>query len=248
MYTRTRERMKTVDFWKLKSTRIILLAAALLSLLCVIRMLWPNREYLYEGSSLFQEGTAVSEFPVFEGVSLSPGVYRMELEYSCSTDMQSLCWVEDGNVFTGGLLTHGEQFYSGLSQTDFHMWLFESTDTLRILAMYDGQGYLQTGDLHIYETDKLWGICLTCIVVLTVFLLAIRMLLWYDRQYGISHENKNVIFLLSILVLTASIPFLTGMTPSGADFTYHLQRIEGIKDGILSGQFPVRLEDRKSVV
>lgn len=234
--------MKTVDFWKLKSTRIILLAAAFLSLLCVIRMLWPNREYLYEGSSLFQEGTAVSEFPVFEGVSLSPGVYRMELEYSCSTDMQSLCWVEDGNVFTGGLLTHGEQFYSGLSQTDFHMWLFESTDTLRILAMYDGQGYLQTGDLHIYETDKLWGICLTCIVVLTVFLLAIRMLLWYDRQYGISHENKNVIFLLSILVLTASIPFLTGMTPSGADFTYHLQRIEGIKDGILSGQFPVRLE------
>lgn len=234
--------MKTVDFWKLKSTRIILLAAALLSFLCVIRMLWPNREYLYEGSTLFQEGTAVSEFPVFEKVSLSPGVYRMELEYSCGTDMQSTCWVEDGNVFTNGLLTHGEQLYSGLSRTDFHMWLFERTDTLRIMVKYDGQGHLQTGNLRIYETNGLWGICLTVILAVTLLLLAIQMLRWYDRQYGLSRENKNVIFLLTVLTLAASVPYLMGMTPSGADLTYHLHRIEGIKDGILSGQFPVRLE------
>lgn len=31
---------------------------------------------------------------------------------------------------------------------------------------------------------------------------------------------------------------------SGADLTYHLHRIEGVKDGLLTGQFPVRLEPR----
>lgn len=74
--------MKTVGFWKLKSTRIILLVAAVLSFVCAVRILWPNREYLYEGSTLFQEGIAVSDCTVFEEISLSPGVYRMELEYS----------------------------------------------------------------------------------------------------------------------------------------------------------------------
>lgn len=234
--------MKTADFWKLKSTRIILLVAALLVFACVVRMLWPNREYLYEGETLFQEGTAVSDYPVFEGISLSPGVYRMELVYSCSTDMQSLCWVKDGNVFTNGLLTHGEQLYSGLSKTGFDMWLFEQTDTLQIMIKYDGQGYLRTGNLRIYETNKLWGICLTSIAAITLLLLAVRMLWWYDRRYGIAQENKNVIFLLFVITLVVSSPYLTGMTPSGADLGYHLHRIEGIKDGILSGQFPVRLE------
>ena len=159
--------MKTADFWKLKSTRIILLVATFLVFLCVVRMLWPNREYLYEGETLFQEGIAISDYPVFEGISLSPGVYRVELVYSCSTDIQNLCWVEDGNVFAGGLLTHGDQLYSGLSKTEFDMWLFEQTDTLQILIKYDGQGYLQTGNLRIYETNGLWGICLTVIVAIS---------------------------------------------------------------------------------
>lgn len=213
-----------------------------LALICVILMAQPNREYLYEGSVRFQEGNAVCDYPVFEGICLSPGVYRMELTYSCDTDMQSMCWPEDGNVITNGLLSHGEQLYSGLSHTDFHMWLFENTDTLRVLVKYDGQGGLWTGNLRIYETDQLWGICLTGIVTLTVLLLAVRLLLWWDRQYGISRENKNVLFLLIILTVVSSAPFCMGMTTAGGDLTYHLQRIEGIKDGILSGQFPVRLE------
>ncbi|MDE5747964.1 MAG: hypothetical protein K2I21_10355, partial [Acetatifactor sp.] len=140
--------MKTADFWNLKSTRKILLVSAFLMLLCVGRMLWSNREYLYEGETLFQEGTAISDYPIFEGISLLPGVYRVELVYSCSTDMQNQCRVEDGNVFAGGLLTHGEQLYSGLFNTDFDMWLFDQTDTLQVLINYDGQGYLKTGDLR----------------------------------------------------------------------------------------------------
>lgn len=234
--------MKTADFWKLKSTKILLSVSIFLVILCVVRMLWPNREYLYEGETLFQEGVPVSGYPVFENISLPMGVYRVELAYSCSTDMQSLCEVQDGGVFKGGLLTHGEQLYSGLSGTDFHMWIFERADALQVLINYDGQGYLQTGDLCIYETNQLWGICLTVIGTVTLLLLAIQMLWWYDRRYGISQENKNVIFLLFVLTLVASVPYLTGMTPSGADLGYHLHRIEGIKDGILSGQFPVRLE------
>lgn len=46
--------------------------------------------------------------------------------------------------------------------------------------------------------------------------------------------------LLGVTVL-ASYPLFYSMTGPGHDLNFHLYRIEGIKDGLLSGQFPVRL-------
>ncbi len=46
--------------------------------------------------------------------------------------------------------------------------------------------------------------------------------------------------LLGVSVL-ASYPLFYGMAGPGHDLNFHLYRIEGIKDGLLSGQFPVRL-------
>lgn len=230
-------------FLKRKSTRIILAISIFLILFCLVQMLRPNREYSFEGDTLFQEGVPVEDYPVYEGIRLPPGVYRIELAYSSSTDMQNLCYVQDSTVFPQGLLTHGEQIYSGLSATNFHMWLFGNADAMQILIKYSGQGSLRTGDLHIYETNQLWGIYLTVILFFTTLILTFHFLRSYDRAYPISGENKNVIFALSVLVLVASIPYLSGTTSiSGADLEYHLHRIEGIRNGILAGQFPVRLE------
>ena len=156
--------MNKLFFGKRKSTRIILAVSIFLILFCVVQILRPNREYFFEGDTLFQEGVPVEDYPVYEGIRLPPGVYCVELTYSSSTDMQNLCYVQDSKVFTQGLLTHGDQFYSGLSATSFQMWLFENTDDLRILIKYCGQGSLRTGDLYIYETNQLWGIYLTVIL------------------------------------------------------------------------------------
>jgi len=156
--------------------------------------------------------------------------------------MRNLCYAQDDTAFSHKALTHGVQVYSGLSAAVFHMWLFENTDALRILINYCGEGSLATGDLRIYETNQLWGIYLTVIVFFTVLILTFHFLRLYDREYPISRENKNVMFALSLLVLIASVPYLSEASPSGADLGYHLHRIEGIKEGILAGYFPVRLE------
>lgn len=237
--------MNKLFFWKRKSTRIILAVSIFLILFCMVQILRPNREYFFEGDTLFQEGVPVEDYPVYEGIRLPPGVYLVELTYSSSTDMQNLCYVQDSTVFTQGLLTHGDQIYSGLSATSFQMWLFENAEDLRILIKYCGQGSLRTGDLFIYETNQLWGICLTTILFFTVLILGFNFFRLYDKAYPISGENKNVMFALSVLVLIASVPYLSGTTfISGADLTYHLHRIEGIRNGILAGQFPVRLESQ----
>lgn len=216
--------------------------ALLLALVCLIQMLRPRREYLYEGGTCFTEGIAVHEQPIYEGISLPAGVYRVALEYSTSEDMRSLCQVQDGTVFPGGLLTNGETFYSGLSETRFQMWLFERADALQVLVNYDGVGHLNTGNLRIYDTGQLWGMYLTVVLAATLFALAAQLLYAYNKEYGISRENKAVLFWLPVIVLLACAPYLLEGMPSGGDLGYHLHRIEGIKDGIQAGYFPVRLE------
>lgn len=235
--------MKKFDFWRRKSTRLIVAVSVFLMSLCVLQILRPDREYIFRGNVSFQEGVSVEGYPVYGGIRLPPGVYRVELEYFCDTDMRNLCYVQDHTVFPQGLLTHGTQIYSGLSTTSFHMWLFENADAMEIRINYCGQGSLRTGDLHIYETNQLWGMYLTTVLFFTILLLSFQYLRLYDRAYPISGENKNVLFALAALALVSSIPWLSGTASvSGADLGYHLHRIEGIRDGILAGQFPVRLE------
>lgn len=63
-----------------------------------------------------------------------------------------------------------------------------------------------------------------------------------DGRFLIEKGADILVFcvLLGITVL-ASYPLFYGMTGPGHDLNFHLYRIEGIKDGLLSGQFPVRL-------
>jgi len=73
-------------------------------LLRTVQILHPNREYVFEGSTLFQEGSPVEGYPIYTGIQLPPGVYRIEQAYSSNTDMRNLCYAQDDTAFSGGKL------------------------------------------------------------------------------------------------------------------------------------------------
>lgn len=54
-------------------------------------------------------------------------------------------------------------------------------------------------------------------------------------------ERDLVTFLIMGIVLVVSYPLYTQTILYGHDINFHLYRIEGIKDGLLAGQFPVRI-------
>lgn len=69
------------------------------------------------------------------------------------------------------------------------------------------------------------------------------LLMWYFKFIkGADFSNAFVYFVLGLAVLAASAPLLTFYVQYGNDLNFHLWRIEGIKDGLLSGQFPVRVD------
>lgn len=206
-----------------------------LSLLCVIRIAMPNREWEYSGSYEFTKGEACTDQAVYEHIPLEMGVYRLELSYESAGDTNAICNVKDGTVYSGGLLCNGEHMYQALDHTSYDFWLFESTEELTVTIDYSGQESLTTGNLKIVETNLLWTRYLVILLALSA------VLLWTLKG---KKGDARVIFGIGVITFLASIPYLYDGMVSGADLTYHLLRIEGVKDGLLTGQFPVRLEPR----
>lgn len=234
--------MNAIQSLKQKNIYITLGVAVLISLFCVIRILLPKQEYLFCSEYYFAEEMARQETVIYEQIALPPGVYDVVLEYDTNTSMKNLCYLEDGTVHFGGMLTNGENLHQNLKNTDFRMWLFEGTEALQMKILYGGEGTLVTGNLTIYETNALWTMILTITWSIVILLCAIFAFGKYDRAVNVDTEKKNVFFALCCIILLASIPYLQNANISGGDLGYHLMRIEGVKDGLKSGQFPLRIE------
>lgn len=72
-----------------------------------------------------------------------------------------------------------------------------------------------------------------------VFLLYIGYVRYKSRK---DPAKAAVVITLIAVALVASYPVLSDYIVYGQDINFHLYRIEGLKDGLLSGQFPVRLD------
>lgn len=238
------QNIRELKLWKKRPVYLITIFFSMLVLMLAIRILWPCREYEFEGNYRFMSEMPVENAVIYEGISLNPGVWRIELEYEADTDLAAVCNVADGTVFSGGLLSNGEPLYSALTKTGYDIWLYEATENLQVVISYIGQGSLATGNLKIIETNQLWTMLLTIVIFAAVFIYSAMIFYYYDKEYAVDSEKKNVFFFVTVIALIISIPYLCGYNITGADLTYHLRRIEGVKDGLLGGQFPVRLEPR----
>lgn len=207
-------------------------------------MMIPCQEYLYEGSYSFEAGYPADNAVIFSEIKLKPGVYRVELEYAAEEDLAAACTVLDGTVSTGALLSNAEAMYSNLDRTGYEFWLYEGTDSLQVVIDYLGKGSLITGNLKIIETNRMWTMLFA--VGLFVWFVGCGVLIYrhYDQAGKVSSDKKKIFFGVMVVSFIASVPYLCGYNITGADLTYHLQRIEGVKDGLLGGQFPVRLEPK----
>ncbi len=184
-----------------------------------------------------QSGVLVS----FDGISLPRGVYRITLLYDTDTNMENLCQISDASAAYKTLLANYDFLYAGLHETDFNVWLMTAQDSLSVEVTYGGSGSLVVTGLKISETNALSRMMIFCVAVGALFVNALYAFAQYDRQYHVAVKTKNILFCLGLIILAASLPLMTDRMISTGDLIYHLLRIEGIKDGLLSGQFPVRI-------
>lgn len=220
---------------------IILGLIAIPALFCIFKIVSPKHSYYVSGETVLSEASGAGERVVYEGIALPAGVWLVGVEYTTDTDYNAHIGIQDGTVFPGGLKTNGEHVYKNGTDTGFHMWLYEGTEQLQVTLEYSGEGSCAVHGVRFTETRLLWTMLLT--VLLFAAFLAVLFLNWHfywrDR---LSREQKTVVLGIALITLFSSFFPLTGKGLNGIDLTFHYMRIEGVKDGLLSGQIPVRIE------
>lgn len=220
---------------KKRSFQILLLAEILLLLWGIIGLFGKDAVYEYSVESM------TGEYGNFENIALPRGVYTVSLYYDTDTDMVNRCEVKDTSIGYKQLLTNGEHLYAGLNHTNFTMWILEDTDHLSVNAVYGGTGSLEVTGLTISETNAASRMFLFWVVVISLLVNLGYLYRQYDKAYEIPAKKKNVAFGLGVTILFTSLPLMVDYIMSGGDIIYHLMRIEGIRDGLAAGQFPVRI-------
>lgn len=234
--------MKTINNLKLWKNRpwICLVVAEIILLLVLLSIGWfrQNEVYHYDADIFYRNDEG--NFCSYE-ITIPRGIYRVVLEYECTRDLQSFCNIVEAEERDKLLLCSGEHLSNGLGKSNFDLWI-KGNKVQAVVQIIDGGDNVVLNKLSIYQTDRdiTRNICI--LLMLSLFINGCYIFKKYDEVYHINKQKKVILFGLLFTIMISSIPLLVDFIYSGSDTTYHLLRIGNIKDGLLSGQFPVRID------
>lgn len=193
----------------------------------------------YIDSSEESKENFVSTVPV----DLKFGMYKLVFHYqSGEGGGHSYTLAGDNMDFREMLGNNHKRLPSDKKIYTANVWLSRKMPNFEVQFSFGGSGYLFISQVEVIE-NRNWvigaGVSLLfiflCMDILFVFRSQVK------KKVG-EKEWKNRVLALSIIIFIASLPLFNPYLFTGVDWGFHLQRIEGIKEGIQSGQFPVRMQ------
>lgn len=128
-----------------------------------------------------------------------------------------------------------------LDKETFCVCLDKDIQNFSVYIIYDGAAFFTIKDITISEnvSGRIYQFLETGIFFL--LLNVVMWVMWLSANGRVNKEKAGFVLILTGIVLFASYPLFTTFLTDGDDLPFHLLRIEGIKDGLLDGQFPVRI-------
>lgn len=185
-------------------------------------------------------GRYQQEVSLESNIELSKGVYDIVVEYEGAKGDKS--WVIPE-------ISVGEEQYLkfnplGLSGEVTHIkekiWVSHDIESL---SLRFAEGEDDCAIQKIVVSRSYSDVVLTVVFLLLAFVVLDVLWFYHESLEGASRETfRRVIFGLGMIILASSVPLMTDYVINGADLVFHLSRIEGLSEGLLSGQYPVRVQ------
>lgn len=236
-------------------------------LICVCFFIYRNKEFtelnFTQDDLLYESGesgayvdrsngylyTATPEF------TLPKGFYTVEAEYERSESYLSTAievqyaeeWYDPqyksktyNNALSGRIILADPHSIS----CDFHVKYDDWPMQVRgyLTEEWEESPYLLIRNIRVVSSPL--GIRYYLFRLAAIILLIDLILLLYGNKdkFQISDESKDHIKVLVFLIFICSIPLMGGYLFRTHDLRFHLTRIEGLKEGLLNGMFPVRVQ------
>lgn len=206
-------------------------------------------DYIYEDGDIILNSDGVenygniivgvtegNHFFVTPSVMLDKGIYQIKVLYKTDADNNNCSIVSSS---TGAYSIFSDYFTLSAmkSSCEFNIWVNNKLDTMQVKV-----GYVNTGTLEVQkiEISTAWNSYIYQIFKLLCGLILVNLLcyLWLYR------DKVDWVVIIGILgsAILASCGLFGEYYQWGHDIDFHLVRIEGLKDGLLSGAFPVRIQ------
>ncbi len=180
-----------------------------------------------------------------EAFRLNRGRYRINIKYENVGGGKIRLLYEDGRYgkdLSGNLLLKED-----LQEMTFDVRVTDKDRDLVIRGFQrqdrNDQDYLLIREIGIRTADNARGIRIA--VIAGIFLLIDFLFFLFTRWNlkGIIRENAMLIAVFGITIFFTSLPLFISYLPSEMlDIRFHITRIEGLREGLLSGAFPVRIQ------
>lgn len=169
-------------------------------------------------------------------ILLRKGSYRVTITYEADSDGNMLTFSSPDDAF-GSLKADSFRLRSDLTSMSGIIRINDTRSDYILTATYCGKGNLTIKNILIEQTnDRLFSFCTTLILFVCFLILFIVLF-----QKIKSKEQKNALFFLLLICAISSLPLCVDYLFKGHDLPYHLMRIEGIREGLMAGMFPVKI-------
>ena len=188
------------------------------------------------------EGGGKEDFAVTPPVNLKFGMYKVVFHYRCSEGNTSYIFASENMDFREWLGNYHKTLPVDKETYTTNLWLSRRMPNFEVKLSYGGGGYSFINRIEIIETRN-WVIG-TGVLLMLVFLCTDVIFVFKDRIKAVveKKEWKSRALVLCAIILFTSFPLSNYYMFKGHDLYFHLLRIEGIKEGLQSGQLPVRMQ------
>ena len=171
------------------------------------------------------------------------GVYDIKVTYKAdvngntiTADSSSGC-VQADTIFLDNTSLKKNDY----TTKSFRIWTTDYVGELRFDVNQIVDGNIAIKEIQIKQNSASIRVdILNWIVLFSVFDLGLIYFIYY--RYIACRDAKIVLFTIVLTVFVSSIPLFMDRIIVGDDILFHVPRIEGIIEGLKSGQFPVKLQ------
>lgn len=164
---------------------------------------------------------------------LDPGAYKLGIAFSTNGEDDKLI-VYDNGAELGSCKLDPDVTYQ-----EYAFELERSCLDFRFEIEYSGTSNILIQSVTLIPEGQFYHDTAFLIAILTILTAAFALWRCYYNRTGRQIRDHYVAFTLIGIGFFASLPYLNTGLSWAVDLCYHLIRIEGIKDGLLAGQFPV---------
>lgn len=167
-------------------------------------------------------------------LTLPAGNYCMVVNYAVPAEIPVTVYIDNEHQIEDVLTPSPEGDYYTLSfEVEKATSLFHLIFKDGVSSGFELFNYEMSADRVLYNDDVYFAVIFALLACLFYILLQCR----FVRE--MTAEKKAVLLALAALALFAGYPMFTDYLIYGHDIAGHLIRIEGMKDALLAGQFPV---------